>query len=176
MPFRDSISMIIHDVQANRKASLTIEPSTNVSTLDPRLMAIQNNSALFSTSRSSSAPPKVGQGLYNKSRKREIIEITNDTDNAFQTPAKKIDLGVAITALLKEIAQSRQAKEAYKTNQQKALKLLQKEYKSRLKVRAFLKAIALFKDDGNAVTFLTLDKREYRDLWLEGEVGDKLKD
>jgi hypothetical protein len=116
MPFRDSISMILHDVQANGKASLKIEPFTNVSTLDPRLMAIQNNSALSSTSRSSSAPPKVGRGLYNKSRKREIMEITNDTDNAFQTPAKKIDLGVAITALLKEIAQSRQAKEAYKTN------------------------------------------------------------
>jgi len=34
-----------------------------------------------------------------------------------------------------------------------------------------VQAISLFKDKGNAVTFLTLEESEYRDLWLEEEIG-----
>jgi len=63
----------------------------------------------------------------------------------------------------------------YESNQQKAIKLLEKEYKARLEISAFLKAVVLFKDEGNAVTFLTLDDVEYRDLWLEMETNSHLK-
>jgi mRNA-degrading endonuclease RelE of RelBE toxin-antitoxin system len=52
---------------------------------------------------------------------------------------------------------------------------LEKEYKERLKIGAFLRVIALFKDEGNIVTFLTLDNVEYRDLWLEIEINSRLK-
>ena len=55
-------------------------------------------------------------------------------------------------------------KETYELNQQRAIKLLEKEYKARLKISAFLKVVVLFKDKGNVVTFLTLDNTKYRDL------------
>jgi hypothetical protein len=137
--------------------------------IDPRLASLKGSS---SSSRASSAPPKP---LYNRSRKRNIVEIIDNEDEIQHSLNKKVDLGVAISSLSKEIARSRHAKETYELNQKKAIKLLEKEYKARLEIGAFLKAIALFKDEGNAVTFLTLDNTEYRDLWLEMETNSHLK-
>ena len=167
MPFRDYISFILHDVQANGKGALTLEEPT---ALDPRLASLKVNS-LSTARRSSLVPPKTP---YNKGKKRPIEESTNDTDEGMNS-AKKLDLGVAISGLTKEMERARKAKEAHESNQQNAIKLLEKEYKGRLEVGSFLKAIVLFKDEGNAVTFLTLNDGEYRDLWLEMETSSRLK-
>jgi methylthioribose-1-phosphate isomerase len=77
---------------------------------------------------------------------------------------KKVNLRLAISSLSKELAHNRHAKKTYKSNQKQAIKLLEKEYKERLEIGAFLRAIALFKDEGNVITFLTLDDVEYKDL------------
>jgi hypothetical protein len=172
MPFRDSISFILHDVQANGKGALTLEEPTPV---DPRLATLQINSTLSASPRASSAPPKVGNTPYNKGRKHAMVEVTDDTDEATQPSLKKLDIGVAISGLTKEMERARKAKESYEPNQQRAIRLLEKKYKGRLDVGAFLKAIMLFKDEGNAITFLTLDDGEYRDLWLEMETDSRLK-
>jgi len=96
MPFRETISLILHDVQANGKGALTLEDTP----VDPRLTTF---SPLSSTSRSSSAPPKTP---YNRSRKRKITEITDDEDGPTNA-LKKVNLRVAITSLLREIARNR---------------------------------------------------------------------
>ena len=99
----------------------------------------------------------------------------DDKDNITNNSNRKVNLRLAISALSKEIARNRHAKETYESNQKRAIKLLEKEYKTRLEIGAFLKAMALFKDEGNAVAFLTLNDREYRDLWLEMEMNSILK-
>jgi hypothetical protein len=134
-------------------------------------MALKGNS-LSTTLYASLAPLK---SLYNKSKKRPAEESTDDTDESTNSLLKKLNLGIAISGLTKEIEKARKAKEAHESNQQKAIKLLEKKYKARLEVSAFLKAIVLFKEKGNAVTFLTLNDREYRDLWLEIETNLHLK-
>ena len=166
MPYKETISLILHDVQANRKGALTLEEPT---VINPRFTLLKS---LFLSSRASLASPKT---LYNRSRKRNIMEIRDDEDDVTNGSNKKVDLGVTISSLSKEIARSRHAKETYESNQKRAIKLLEKKYKTRLEVSAFLKAIVLFKDDGNAVTFLTLDDTEYRDLWLEMKTNSRLK-
>ena len=88
---------------------------------------------------------------------------------------KKVNLRLAISFVLKELAYNRHIKEIYKLNQKRAIKLLEKEYKERLKIGAFLRVIALFKDKENIVTFLTLDNVKYRDLWLKIETNSRLK-
>jgi methylthioribose-1-phosphate isomerase len=103
------------------------------------------------------------------------VEIGDNKDNVTNSSNKKVDLGIAISSLSKEIARNRHTKETYKLNQKRAIKLLEKEYKAQLEIGAFLKAIALFKDKGNVVTFLTLDDVEYKDLWLEMETNLHLK-
>jgi hypothetical protein len=168
MPFRDSIGFILHDVQANGKGAFTLEEHTAI---DPRLTALKTNSLSISP-RASSAPPKTS---YNKGKKRPVVEITDDTDEPANSLLKKVDLGVAISGLTREMEKARKAKEGHESSQQKAIKLLEKEYKARLEVGAFLKAIVLFKEEGNAVTFLTLNDGEYRDLWLEMETNSRLK-
>ena len=92
------------------------------------------------------------------------MESGDDKDNITNGLNRKVNLRLAISSLSKEIARNRHVKETYESNQKRAIKLLEKEYKARLKIGAFLKVIALFKDEGNVVAFLTLDNREYRDL------------
>lgn len=58
MPYRESISLILHDVQANGKGALTIEVPTPI---DPRIAALKPTS---SASRASSVAPKTP---YNRS-------------------------------------------------------------------------------------------------------------
>jgi hypothetical protein len=99
----------------------------------------------------------------------------NNINNTSQPLLKKLDLRVAILGLTREIKRTKKANESYELNQQRALKLLKKDYKGKLKVSAFLKAIALFKDKGNTVSFLTLTDKEYQDLWLKIKCNTRLK-
>ena len=80
---------------------------------------------------------------------------------------------MAITGLTRELALGRQAQENFQSNQQKAIKLLSREYKARLAPEALMKAMVAFKDDSNAVTFLLMDS-DIRDMWLEIETNSTL--
>jgi hypothetical protein len=166
MLYKETISLILHDVQANRKGALTLEEPTAI---NPRLASLKPSSL---SSQASSVPPKT---LYNRSRKRNIIETGDDKDDVTNSSNKKVNLGVTISSLSKEIARSQHAKETYKSNQKRAIKLLKKKYKEQLKIGAFLKAIVLFKDKRNVVTFLTLNNTKYKDLWLEIKTNSHLK-
>ena len=91
------------------------------------------------------------------------VEEVEATDNESLILVKKVDLGVVISSLSKEIERARKAKEVYQTNQQKVLKLLEIEYKERLDITTFIKACSFFKDEGNIVTFTTLSDIIVRD-------------
>ena len=56
----------------------------------------------------------------------EIFKKEGASDNSFK-----------ILALTKELERSRKAKESYESNQQRAIRLLENEYKGRLEVGAF---------------------------------------
>ncbi len=103
MLFREELSVILHDVQANGKGALSLATPTLV---DPRLEAI-------SVSRSSSVIRTV-KTPYNKSRKRAIAEVDNKPEDGTLV-AKKVDLGTAIQGMAKEIEKSRKAKELYES-------------------------------------------------------------
>jgi methylthioribose-1-phosphate isomerase len=155
MLYKETISLILHNIQANKKSALTLKEPTPI---NPRITALK---PLSLTSQAFSAPPKTS---YNRSRKRNITEIANNKNKTINDLNKKVNLKVTIASLSKKIARNQHAKETYRSNQKKAIKLLKKEYKTQLKIGAFLKAILLFKDKGNAVTFLTLNNAEYKDL------------
>ena len=72
-----------------------------------------------------------------------------------------------ISNLTAEMGRTRKAKEAFMTNQQKAVRLLETEYKERLDTMAFIQACAFLHDAGNAGTFITLTDLEFRDRYLE---------
>ena len=112
--------MVLHDVQANRKGALTLEEPTPI---DPRITILTPLSLI---SQASLVPPKTS---YNRSQKRNIAEIADNKNETTNSSNKKVDLRVVITALSKEIACNQYTKEAYKSNQEKAIKLLEKEYK-----------------------------------------------
>lgn len=83
MLFRELLSIILHNVQANGRGALTFETPTPI---DPRLKAT-------GLSRPSSTPP-LSKTLYNKSKKRTVAELVDGIDEA--TPTKKLDLGIAL--------------------------------------------------------------------------------
>ena len=103
MLYRETLSLILYNVQANRKGAIDLEESTLV---DPRLTSlkpISSSSRASSLSRASPAPLKT---LYNRSRKRNIVEIANNKDNTTNSLNKKVNLRVTITSLSKEIARN----------------------------------------------------------------------
>jgi hypothetical protein len=165
MPFRDMISYILHDVQANGRAALTLEDATPT---DPRLISTAPRGSLDPPNNTSAKPP------YNKSKKRIRVEALDSGEDAPAPPPKKVDLGVAISGLSREMELTRKAKEAHLSNQQKAIQLLETEYKTRLHMVAFIQACAFFKDEGNAVNFITLTDMDIRDRWLELELHTEL--
>jgi hypothetical protein len=172
MPFRDLIGAILHDIQANGEDSLSLNKPTPI---DPRLREIDAIRLSTTTSPTPSSISKTAKTLYNKSRKRTRAEGSDDLDDATLAPvAKKVDLGTALTRLSEEMAKQRKAKEVYLTNQQKAIIMLEKEYKKRLDIMAFIRACTFFKDEGNALTFITLTDLEFRDRWLEIELSTEL--
>jgi hypothetical protein len=161
MPFREDIGFILHDVQANGQGALTLEDG----------MPMGPQGAISVLPRPSVVPLKRGQTLYKKSKKRakpeDLVDSEEDPNVSQAPPLKKIDLGTAISGLSKEMERARKAKETFQTNQQKALKLLETEYKVRLDIVSFIRACSLFKDEGNAVTFTILTDVLIRDQWLE---------
>jgi hypothetical protein len=164
MPFRDMISYILHDVQANGRGGLTLETPTPT---DPRLTSIAPRQDLPNPPNNISA-----RTPYNKSKKRVRNDASDEEGRT--TPPKKIDLGVAISNLTREMERARKAKEGHLSNQERAIKLLETEYQNRLGMIAFIQACTFFKDEGNALTFVTLTNMEMRDRWLELELHTEL--
>jgi hypothetical protein len=163
MLFREPLSIILHDVQANGKGALTIAAPTPV---DPHLEVLRGGVTPAMISRPSASP----KPSYNRSRKRVAAEI-NDDEQEEGTPAKKVDIGIALQGLTKEMEKARKARESYESFQQRAVRVIEKHYVKRHTPRDFYTAITLFKEEGNAVAFLTLQDPEYRDIWLMESLG-----
>ena len=107
MPYKETISLILYNVQANKNNALTLEKPTLI---DPWIAALK---PLSLTSQAFSAPPKT---LYNRSWKGNITKIADNKDETINSSNKKVDLRVAITSLSKEIARNQHTKEAYESN------------------------------------------------------------
>jgi hypothetical protein len=138
MPFRDLIGSILHDVQANGEESFSFNKPT---TIDPRLRAMDTARSSATESPDPSFVSRTAKTLYNKSKKRPYTEPTNDSEDDTLAPApKRVDLAGALIGLSEEMARGRKAKEEHLTNHQKALKLLEKEYKKRMDIMAFIQA------------------------------------
>jgi hypothetical protein len=118
MPFRDKISTILHNVQANREGALSLEEPT---ILDPRLKALNTTQAFSPVSPASSLASKTSKTLYKKSKKRALIKVSDRENNNTPALAKKVDLGAVISGLSRELALARRAKETFLTQQQKAV-------------------------------------------------------
>ena len=164
---RDLIGEILHEAQATGKSAFT---TTDPTPIDPRLLAYDIDTP---TSSVSPAPGAKSTVAYNKSKKRLRAEGEDDEDKV-AVVHKKVDLGFAITGLTEEMALGRKAKEGFKTIPQQAIQLLEKEYRKRLHIMAFIQAITFFKDEGNAGTFVALTELETRDRYLEIVVGVEL--
>jgi hypothetical protein len=167
MPFRDMISYILHDVQANGDSAFSLEKPTP---LDPRLDAINQ-----ATSASSPVPPtKSSKKLYSKSKGKRMKE-EDESDGGTPAPKKekveKIGFPTAILGFTYELMLARKAKEAFLSPQQKTLQLLEKEYQTRLDIMAFIKGTTFMQNEGNAVTFITLTNVEVRDQSLETKLS-----
>jgi hypothetical protein len=132
--------------------------------IDPWLLA--------STSTSASPAPS----LYNKSKKRVKVEISDDEDGEGRAVStrKKVDLRYAITSLSNEIAKSRKLWENYKSDQEKAIQLLESEYGDRLDATVFINALVFFEDEHKARSFLAISNIERRDRWLKVSLSTEL--
>jgi hypothetical protein len=95
MLYKETTSLILYNVQANRKGTLTLE---ELITINLWLASLKPLSLL---SQAFLVPPKT---LYNRSRKRNIIETRDNKDNVTNGLNKKVNLEVIILSLLKEIA------------------------------------------------------------------------
>lgn len=173
MYHRELLSQILHESQATGKGAISGEDPEDLANLhlqiDPRLLDADLETALV-TPRASLPPNSKPKPPYNRSKRRVKIELSDDEE---ETPAlkkatlKKVDLGYAVASLTTEMAKSRELREAYKSDQQKAINLLEREYGKRLSLMAFIEGCAFFKDDGNAGIFLSITDKERRDRWLE---------
>jgi len=99
--------------------------------------------------------PRIPKIPYNRSKKRARAQDSDKQEEGLLVP-KKINLRVVITGLSDEIGKARRARESFLTNQQKAIQLLEREYKNRLPMLVFIQACTFFKDEGNATNFITL--------------------
>ena len=161
MPLRDLIGTILHDVQANREESVSLNKPTLI---DPRLYAIDAARASSTASPAPSLGFNPSKTSYNKGKKRTRVNAANNLDDGTLTPAaKKVDLGAALIGLSEEMARGRKAKEEHLTVHKKALKLLEKEYKKQMDIMVFIQACSFLKDEANATTFTTLLDLELRD-------------
>jgi hypothetical protein len=172
MPYRDEIAFILHDVQANGEGALSLADPTP---LDPRLKSLDTIRGSASTSPAPSKPSKLSKTPYNKSKGKRVKGEEEDSDEGTLAPLpKKVDLGVAITGLSDELGRARRMKENFMTIQQKALQLLEKEYKERLHIMAFIDGTVFLQDEGNAGSFITFTDYILRDRWLEVRLGTEL--
>lgn len=167
MPHRAEIGEILHQQQATGKGALSGADPTPV---DPRLSELDN-------SLRESPPDPMPKSGYNRSKKRPRLDNSDDEQSGTpmqKKPAQKVDLGSAISSLTEEMQRSRKSKEQFQSDQQKAIRLLETEYRGRLHISAFIKACTFFKDDGNAAIFITLTDTETRDQWLEVALSAQL--
>lgn len=170
MPLRDLISHIQQDVQANGEGALALEDPTPI---DPRLASLNTSGPSGSSSPAPANVPKTSKTLYNK-LKRKAIKVDDD-DLTENTPvAKKVDLGTALIGYTKELTVQRKAKEAHLTVQQRAIQLLENEYKERLEMMAFIDGVTWLQDEQNATAFITLIDKTYRDRMLEIKLSTEL--
>ena len=160
MPFREQLGTILHNVQANGNGALTLATPIPIP-IDPRLETLRIQTPSTSTPPRPSALSANTVNIYNKGKKR-AMEVDNDEEAGPST--KKVDIGVAITGLTKEMALARKAKETFESSQRRAIRLLTKEYRERLLLIDFVAAITYFKDEGNATTFLVIDDVKIRNL------------
>jgi hypothetical protein len=156
------------DEEKERYEAVSIYSSDITSSIDPRLL-----SSIPSASASTSASPV--PSLYNKSKRRAKVEISDDEDGGRAIPTrKKVDLGYAITSLSVEMAKSRKLREDHKSDQEKAVQLLESEYGDRLDTMVFIKACTFFEDEHKARSFLAISNIERRDRWLEVNLQTEL--
>lgn len=169
MPFRDLIGEICHETQATGKNSFT---TANPTPIDPQLLALDTTN----TSRSISPTPILARKtLYSRSKKRAKTEGEDDEDEGAPVP-KKVDMGSALVGLTRELELTRKAKEEFLTKRQRAIQLLEKVYKHRLHIMAFIAGLSFFQNEGNAETFITLTDIDTRDRYLEISLGTELID
>jgi hypothetical protein len=87
---------------------------------------------------------------FTKSKKRVRDEALEASDeDAPALPPKKIDLGVAISNLTREME-----------GEGRAIKLLEAQYQDRLDMVSFIGACTFFKDERNVLNFVTLTNVE----------------
>jgi hypothetical protein len=139
MPYRTEIGEILHQQQATGKGALSGADPTPI---DLRLLALSNSS------RASPVSDSKPKSVYNKSKKRARVENSDDEEDGSlvqKKPPQKVDLGYAITCLTEEIKHARKLKEEFQSNQQKAIRLLETDYKGRLNILAFIEACSFLK-------------------------------
>ena len=89
--------------------------------------------------------------------------------------AKKVDLEYAISSLCAEMAHGRKLQEKHKSNQKKAVQLLESAYGERLDTMVFIEACTFFEDEHKARSFLAIINVERCDCWLEINLQTELK-
>jgi hypothetical protein len=173
MPHRDLLSEILHEAQATGKAAVSsndLDGSTVL--IDPRLLTEDAATRSPSISSTSTSKPKPA---YNRSKKRVKADISDDEDQGTRAPpAKKVDLGYAISGLKEEMALGRKMREERKSDQEKAVQLLEKAYGNRLNTMVFIAACTFFEDEHKARSFLAITNVERRDRWLEINLNTEL--
>jgi hypothetical protein len=172
MPHRELFSEVLHEAQATGKGAISIFDSDEgtVFPIDPRLL----NDSTSSVSPVPNSGPKMH---YNKSRKRVRTQGSDDEDEGtLAQVVKKIDLGHAITSLSIEMARRRRLREEHKSDQEKAVQLLETEYGDRLDTMVFIAGCTFFEDEHKARSFLAISSVERRDRWLEINLGTELQE
>jgi hypothetical protein len=166
MPFREMISYILHDVQANGDHAFTLEdPTPDDKNLDPELKAHNTPVAALISKKPA----------YNKLKRRVREEFEdNRTPPPKKEKIKKVDLATAIAGVSHEMALARKAKETYLSKSEKAVQLLQEEYKGRLDMMAFIDGVSWLQTKANAASFLTLTDLAIRDRMLEVRLRTEL--
>jgi hypothetical protein len=141
MPHRDIFTEVLHDnsMATGRAAISGLQQLQQDELIDPQLLndALNDSTTPSRTSTLQIAPKPI---VYNKSKKRVRIEGSDDED----TPAakKKVDLGAAIIALTSEMAIARQSK----SEQSRAVELLETAYGKRLDMMVFIQGCTFFED------------------------------
>jgi hypothetical protein len=135
MYHREELSEILYDTQATGAGAISLNVSTfqtdnDLLVLDPRLIRIDTDQRTSARSLASLSPvpqskPKPS---YKRSKRRLKIDISNDDDvgalvtkKANKKGEEKVDLRSVISGLSTTIERAIKAKEAHKTNSQKAV-------------------------------------------------------
>jgi hypothetical protein len=170
MYHREELSEILHDTQATGAGAISLNVSTfqtdnDLLVLDPRLIRIdtdQRTSARSSAS-SSPVPQSKPKPSYERSKRRLKIDISDDDDvgapvtkKANKKGEEKVDLRSAISGLSTTMERAIKAKEAHKTNSQKAVQLLESAYGNRMDLMEFINASTFFEDERKAGNFLVI--------------------